>query len=301
MLKQIGIVGLLFISQMGCSAQSPSWLDKPVNDTAQAFVQAGSGDNEQAAIRDALTRLSSRLIVNVENETRTQVQKEQDEVTSRYQSDSRFLTESLDFVKVETVKTHKENGRFHVLITADKGQLFAAIEEKLEADLLPLLKVSDENPGQMLANGIKLESQLPKYRKYLSLLQAYDQNTAHIAGPYRIFMHQYQALKTNTSFSVVATEPKFNLGTKLATKLNQAGYFQGSKASHLEAILVGPELQQANINGFQGIKATGSVVYSLNGQMILTQPLEAFEFDKDPNQAMSNLTQTLHALIDQGQ
>ena len=170
MVKQLWIVGLLILVQAGCSASQPSWVNKPVSDSQQSFYSAGSGPTVEMAKQNALNNLASRLIVNVENETSTRITKEQNNITSSYHSDSVFKTEALDFFKVEVAKSTVIGTTQHVLISANKQQVFAAIQAKLETNLQPLLQIELTHDAQVLANGIKLDRIYPRYQKYLSLL-----------------------------------------------------------------------------------------------------------------------------------
>ena len=213
----------------------------------------------ESAKRAALESLSSRLIVNLENETRTTVIKDQNDVSSLYQSDSVFKTESLDFFKVQIEETLKQGRQIHVLISADKQQVFSAIKEKLDTNVGPLLEYNN-NKGQMFANGLKLDLHYSKYQKYLNLLKAYNQSTFGFEAKLKNFYQDYRLLKTQTSFELVGGEGEFKLAPQMKQQLNYRGLYQGNNKHHLKVVIVGPELSYSQNNQYHAYQARGQIL-----------------------------------------
>jgi len=299
MSKNIWIIVFLLITLAGCSSSAPSWIDRGVKDNNQSFFSTGSGNDVESAKRAALESLSSRLIVNLENETRTTVTKEQNDVYQQYQSDSVFKTESLDFFKVQIEETIKQNNQVHVLISADKQQVFTAIKDKLNTKVGPLLEYSDQ--GQMFANGLKLDVHYPKYQKYLSVLKAYNQSTFGFEAKLKSFYQEYSNLKTQTSFELAGGNGELQLAPQLKQQLNYRGLNQGKNKHHLKVIIVGPELSYSQNNQYHAYKANGQILYIFDGQVALEEPINIFEYGRDKRQVLSDTKNAIKKLVTAGE
>ena len=297
MFKHLWIVALLLVTQFGCSASLPSWVHHPVKDSHRVFYSSGSGPSLHAAQQDALNNLASRLIVNLENETRTQINKIDDKVNYGYQSDSQFKTEALDFFKIEVEKSVQDGATHHVLIAADKQQVFAAVIDKLERHLLPLVQIDLTQPKPLLANGIKLEKIAPKYQKYLSLLKAYKQDAGFVEQPLTAMQRAYRQLKTQTAFEIVTGDDPFSLKADLQRHFNAAGYFEGQGKHKLTIILVGPEVQYSQQNQYHGLLASGQMIFNFDGELILDVPFKQFSYALTKAQAASELQTQLRQFL----
>ena len=284
---------LLTFSQVVFSKQ-PDWIMNPVADSELQFYSSGAGKNIELAKKNALENLSGRLIVSVENESSTFAKKSssmdnlgnvQNQIDRQYLSESLHKTEKLTFYKAEVIRNHQMDGMTYVLIATDKEQVFQSVRDKLQRSLVTLIEQADLPAQQLLANGLKLDLVLPQQQKYLSLLEAYEQPVADIKSKLLRFQNEYAELRQKISFKVIdsgeSTAELKLIKTLLIQELNANGFGQSGNHHQLAVVIVGPEKLTAEVNGQYAIKLMGDILYSLDGQLIYSQAINAFDFGSD--------------------
>lgn len=273
----------------------PSWMNEPTPDTRDSFISAGSGDSIEAAKNKALDILSQRLIVNVQNETELQTEKNTESTTQTLISDSVYRTEMLPFYKVQIIDSINIDGEYYVQISVNRLEVLKAVNERITSTISPLFKDND-SISAILSHGLTFDKFWPTYSKYLALLNAYQFPVKNFEAQLFAFQQQYRETKALTSFSVIGPEQdEFSFTSNIREIFLKKGFAQRQVKHQLQIVLVGPEICYANRNGNHAYKLQGEVLYILAGELILQNDIDILSFDFDKTLAKQQLQQQFFA------
>lgn len=297
-MKTIWMVALLLLSLSVNAEALPPWVTTGSADTDTSFYTVGSGKSTAIAKSNALKDLSLRLIVNIESETESYSNLQNGQLDQRLNISTIQASEQLTFVKTQIVKTFNGENEIFVLVSADKSSVFNTIKDDINNTIWPLTKYNGLDKSQIIVNRFKLNEYLPTYQKYLSLLRAYQQDTAYIDTDIKKFTSMSNSVINDTDYTVVASEnDPLTVVKSISNRLQKIGFSNAAKNHHLKVTFVGPELQYTIQNNHHAYKATGIVYFSFDNQVVMTKKINEFEFSKDKSIAWSAMKTKLNNLI----
>ena len=296
------IVGLLFFVSFSTISQSlPSWFITPPNDSNTDFYSVGSGDSLEQAKQNALVNLSARLIVNIESEQESQVEKLEDDVQMRLIANTIASTEQLTFFKSEVLREQQIDQQMFVLMSSSKSEVLDSIADKLNQTIVPLLQVEGKAEQVTLSQALQFYAIWPTYSKYYRVLQAYDYSVDTFRQMLTQFENRVNFQKRNTSYSIIdSAATRLPLKAVLNQQMQSLGFSQAGGKDQLQVTIVGPEIRYGENNGNVAYQANGKIVYVLNGEQIYSNDINVFEFGVDKAKVWQQVTEkvSFQALIE---
>jgi hypothetical protein len=139
------LISIIFIFFTGCvgdkpitikQKELPQWFKNPPKSNQTTLYSTGEGENRQEAINDALSLMTSTMSVSISSNFTSHTVTHNDLITQDTISD---ITSNVKKIRISTYKILKSEefsyGRYLVLISSDKQELFKSLKDEVEQKL----------------------------------------------------------------------------------------------------------------------------------------------------------------------
>lgn len=240
----ISLVSLFVLA--GCMS-SPSKPSNSSNQNSQAkpelmvpadnqahFYSQGFGETEQAAQKDALARIATRISVSVQSQTETNLavtMRDGDEqVEQDFRNQVLTQTKAIDFVGVSLLDQQKNAGQVEVVVSVNRPALIQSYQNKLNQSKSQLEQdfalYKQTSLFEQLKNKPAMMQQAAELMSTLSVMQVLQPSykpDAEIAMNQAIYSHMSQQQQTAV-FSIQADQNSQALGKLIEQQLTTENY-----------------------------------------------------------------------------
>lgn len=156
------------------------WILKPKNSNDHYFYAVGDGKNKDAAMKDALAKISAQISVTISSNTLASKKVTNDVYEKKMQSTTTAFTDNIKFSGVTSLDTTFVNGTFYNYIQVDRNILFQSIKKDFDLKIKQiknlLVRIENNDPFLVFKKGKFIEKSILESFASLSILDSINKN-----------------------------------------------------------------------------------------------------------------------------